>query len=318
MSHARAAVPVMVLALAWQGGCRRITIEGEDDSKRVREGDAIPVLSQVPFDARVMFSLDLKRLRSQSDWGMLHSALTKDLNQAMGQFTTGGGFDPIKEVDRIVVAVPGERQGDDRFAVFADINQVDEGRVTRWIQEQTGTARATFVRDRHTNRMIIGNGAWAEPMAGLAHSPRLPRSVANNPEMRRLCARAGRDHTLWFAAIVPTNVRRNLMEGARFPAAASIMRVSGFVDVGGGLHAEVVAELSNTADAVDLARQLSAYLNQAKRHPETLVLGLAPYLEALGVTAHDARVHASLDLSGVQLGECIERIEALAHAAWTK
>jgi hypothetical protein len=36
------------------------------------------------------------------------------------------------------------------------------------------------------------------------------------------------------------------------------------------------------------------------------------------LAAHDARVQATLDLSGTQLAECIERIEALAHATWTK
>jgi hypothetical protein len=41
-------------------------------------------------------------------------------------------------------------------------------------------------------------------------------------------------------------------------------------------------------------------------------------MEGLRLVALDARVHATLDLSAAQLGECIERIEALAHTAWTK
>jgi len=217
-----------------------------------------------------------------------------------------------------LVALPAERQDDNRFCVIADVNPSSEARVATWLREQTKAVRTTFRPARRPGRLILGNGAWGAPMASLAQSPRLSPSAADNPEMRRLCVRAGQNHPVWFAAIVPASVRRKLIQDARFPDVASIMRMSGFLDVNGGLHAEVIAELASTADAAFLAHRLGVYLNQAKRHPDMLVRGLAPYFEGVRLSAHDATVHATLDLSHDQLGEFIERIEALAHGPGTK
>jgi hypothetical protein len=270
------------------------------------------------LDAQIVLALDLQRLRSQPIWQVLHAALAKSLHPAAGSFSTSDGFDPMKEVHRLLVALPGERQKDNRFCVIADVNPSSEVRVATWVREQAKTVRATFRPARQPGRLIVGNGAWDAPMASLAQSPRLSQSAADNPEMRRLCARAGQDHPVWFAAIVPASIRRKLIQDARFPDVASIMRMSGFFDVNGGLHAEMIAELSSTADALDLTHRLGVYLNQAKQHPEMLVRGLAPYCEGVRLSAHDASVHATLDLSHDQLGEFIERIEALAHGHGTK
>jgi hypothetical protein len=200
--------------------------------------------------------------------------------------------------------------------LIADTDALDEPRVTGWLRTRLGKTTTVFVRNR--NQIVISRGAWSGPMTALGSATQLTRSAADNPELRRLCARAALDHGAWFAAIVPTPVRRALMQEPGFADVASVSRMWGFLNIDNGAHVEAVAELSSKADAEDLAHRLGVYLNQAKRHPDMLVRGLAPLVAALRLTAHDARVHATLDLSGPQLGECIERIEALAHAGGTK
>lgn len=277
-------------------------------------------LSQVPFDAQLLLALDVGRLRNQPIWKVLLASLTQDPNHSLAGFIAGAGFDPTKQVSRALLAMPGERQADESlekpasFALIAETNQVDEGRAMTWMRREMKTA--VFAPDHH--RFFVGNGAWAEPMAGLAHATKLAQSAADNPEIRRLCDRVGKDHTLWFAAIVPASIRRSLIANTRFPDTASITRLAGFVDFEAGLHAEATADLSNKDDAIHLAHRLSTYLNQAKQHPEMLVQGFAPYLEALRLKTFDASVQVRLDLTAAHLTELASHIEALAHTTWTK
>jgi len=304
------------LTLLWTPGCRRapgdLAIKEEDPSaQRTRAA-----LALVPADAAIVLSLDLERLRGQPMWTTLLSLLAKDAKHMLDRFAAGTGLDLTRQLRHVLIALPSERQNDGRFVLIADADRLDEARVTAWLQAQLGEKTAAYVRGH--NQVVISRGAWSGAMATLASASKLTPSAADDPELRRLCARAAGEHSLWLAAVVPAAVRRALMQEARFPDVASIARASGFVDLDGGAHAELVAELSSTADATDLARRLAVHLNQAKRDPEMLVRGLAPYFEGMRIVAHDARVHATLDLSGVQLGECIERIEALAHATWTK
>lgn len=310
----RAAVVATILVVSWAPGCRRSPSGFAGEAALAHR--EIEELTLIPPDARIIISLDLEHLRGQPAWTNWVSALGKDPTHWLGGLTIAAGLDQTQHLRRVVIALPGERRTDNRFAVIAEADRLDEARVTTWLRKQTGQTTATFTRDYH--RVVIGMGAWTQAVAGLATSPTLAPSASDNPELRRLCERAADSHGFWFAAVVPISIRRELIRQDHFPDAASIMRVSGFADVDAGLHAEIAAELSNTQDAVHLSHRLTVFLNQAKRHPKMLVLGLAPYLEAVRLDSRDARVKASVDLPADQLGEVVERIEALAHGAWTK
>jgi hypothetical protein len=271
-------------------------------------------LARIPPDAEVVLALDLERLRGQSAWTTVLSALAKDAKPFLDGLAMGTGLDLTRQLRRVLVALPAERRDDDRFVLVADVDGLDEARVSAWLRTRLSEKTAVFVRSK--NQIVISQGAWASLMATLA--TKLTPSAADHPELLRLCARAAVDHSLWFAAIVPAAVRRGLMQEPRLADAAAMARVWGFMDLNSEAHVEGVAELSSSADAAQLARRLDVYLNQAKRHPDTLVLGLAPALEAVRLAARDARVHATLDIPGDQVGDLVERIEALAHATWTK
>lgn len=314
ISCTRAVLAVIVLALACLPGCKRVPNESANKDPAAKRIAA--ALGLIPPDAEIVLSLDLERLRGQTAWTTVLSALAKDTRPLFEGFAAGTGIDLPRQLHRVLVALPAERQGDDRFVLIADTDALDEARVTAWLRARLGEKIAVLIRNR--SQIVISQGAWSSTVAALASAARLTPSVADRPELLRLYTRTAVGHSLWFAAVVPVTVRRALMKEPGLPDVASIARVSGFINLNSGAHVEVVAELSNTADATELVHRLGVYLNQAKRHPEMLVRGLAPYLEAVRLAAHDARVHATIDLSGEQLGECIERIEALAHGTWTK
>ena len=270
----------------------------------------------------MVFSVDLERLRGQPAWAAGLASLSKDRKRWLDGLTASTGLDLTKQVRRVLVALPAERQRDDRFVLIADTDRLDETRVTAWLRERLRNKADVVIRDN--SKIILSQGDWTSATKALATSTRRMPNATDNPEMLRLCTRAATKHDLWFAAAVPMSVRGGLMQEQSLADVASMARVWGAIDLDGlsgtnsGAHAEAVAELSSTADATELVHRLGVYLNQAKRHPDMLVHGLAPYLEAVRLSSQGASVHLSLDVSGAQLSECIERMEALAHGAWTK
>jgi hypothetical protein len=265
-------------------------------------------LALIPAEAQLVLGADLDRLRAQSAWATVAPALIRTVKPILNRFEGSTGVDLIRHLRRLVVALPAERQSDDRFVVIANVEGLDEKRLLEGLGGRLGGA--TVEMGAH-QQLVIRRGAWANAAASLA-------SLDANSEMRRLCERAAAGHGVWFAAIVPTSVRRKLMQDSPFADVASMARISGHLDLHGGLAADVAGELMTAADATDLVHRLSVYLNQMKRHPDMLVWGLAPIWDAVHLSVDDATVHAGLDLPMAQLGDYVERFESLAHTGRTK
>jgi hypothetical protein len=275
-----------------------------------QSADHVPAaLALIPTEAQLVIGADLDRLRAQSGWQTVFPALIRSIKPLLSPFESSTGVDLTRRLRHLVVALPAERQSDDRFVVIADVERFDEQRLLEGLHARLGDGATVEIRAHQ--QVIIRRGAWANAAA----SPAMPDE---NSEMRRLCDRASAGHGVWFAAIVPTSARRKLMQDSPFADVASMARLSGHLDLHGGLTADVAGELMTATDASDLVHRLSVYLNQMKRHPDMLVWGLAPLWDAVRLSVNDATVHARLDLPMVQIGDYVERFESLAHAGRTK
>jgi len=298
-----------LLLLAALAGCRRGPSEtthaaGSPALQRLRAN-----LALVPAEARIVLGLDLERLRATPLGQRLVAGSVKQAVPWFAAFAQGTGIDLLEQVRQVVVAVPGERQGDDRFVLVAESARIDEARVTAWLRQRPQQGHKIFVHG--ANRLVVAQGAWADRVAAPSGA-----SAAEDPELRRLCERAAGNHVAWLAAIVPAELRRNLADSSRFADVVAVARLSGAVDVEGSLRAEAVAELSNESDAASLAHRLGAYLTAAKHHPDMLAQGLAPYLEALRLAPRGPHLRATLELGAAQADDLVARIEEFARAGW--
>ena len=294
------------MAVASLASCRRAILPPEPE-----HADELAALTLLPAETQIVLSLDLDRLRSQPVWNTLSSVLAKHAGPAFDEIAAGIGLEPARQIHRLWVALPGERQTDGRFVLVADSEPMDTGRATTWLRRRAQDQLSVVLPT--PKRIVVSKGAWANNTA--MHPP---RSAADNNELRQLCQRAAGAHSAWFAAIVPTALRHALTSDDRFRDVATMVRVFGFVNDTAGLHAEVVGEFGNTSDPPQIAHRLEILHNQAKRDPDMLVAGLSPYLQALHVNAHDAHIRIAIDLPNEQAGDVVERIEALARTARTK
>gem|GEM_PF-2722086 len=305
---------IATLMLLMSGaGCRREQLATESVASTAWAQRLRVDFALVPADAGIVLSVDLDRLRASPMWNALASGPGKDAAILFEEFAKGTGIDLLRQLRHILVALPGEGQGDRRFALIAEIDSLDEARATAWLRQRKGGAIAAFVTGG--SRIVLAQGAWVSAVSTLARKGGATPSAANVAELRRLCEHAADDHVFWVAAIVPVTLRRELITGGRFPDVASLTRLWGSIDLGAGLRAQAVAELSNEVDARTLARRLNAYLNTAKHHPDMLAHGFSPYLEAVRLVARGPRVRATLELPAAQQEDVIDRLDALVRAS---
>jgi hypothetical protein len=315
-SHHHARFALAFLALAALATCRRLPLDTARKASSPEMAKLRARLALVPAEARIVLALDLERLRATPLGKSLWAGPAKEATPLFDDFAKGTGLSLLEHVRQALVAVPGERQDDDRLVLMAETSTLDQARAASWLRERQDAGTAAFVHEE--SRIVIAKGAWAAEVAALAKPESSGPSAARDEELRQLCERIAGDHVFWLAAIVPTALRHRLISEGRFPDVASIARLSAALDLDGGLRAEVAAELSNEADARSLAHRLSAFLNTAKRHPDMLAQGLSPYLEAVRLTAQGPNVYARLELPTAQAGDLLARAGDLVRAGRAK
>jgi hypothetical protein len=241
----------------------------------------------------------------------------------------------LQQIRRLVAAFPDSARARGQFALLIEGHGFDEQRLVAYAREEAAAGgrrieavpragRTLWASDGpdHTagffagkDRFVLGGGGWAELLADrLAPTPSLSASAADG-ELARLCARIDRGRALWFAAIIPLDVRRVLMDDPAHDSAASVTRLAASADLGPGLTADLVADLSNAADARVLVERIQASVREAKRNAKVLMLGLGPYLEALSARAEGSTLRVTLALSEPQMRDLVDRLIGLLRVA---
>jgi hypothetical protein len=302
-----------LLAAVLASGCRRTTPDGAPPTTSASLLGLRADLALVPAEARLIFSLDLDRLRASPLGSRLVAAPSLAIGNLLADLARSADIDLATQLRHLLVALPGERQDDDRLLAILRISPLDRTRASTWLRSRQTQSSAGFVAG--PDRVVLARGAWAAQGASRKPSGELPDHAASDEELRRLCERAARQSAVWFAAIVPVSLRRRLIAEARFPDVASVARLHGSLGVDSGLHGELTAELSNRPDAELLAERTRAFVNAAKHHPDLLAQGLAPYLEAVRVAANGPYVQALLDLPAVETGDLAARLDELLRAS---
>ena len=220
-------------------GCRRPAPEASPSAASASLARLREDLALVPAEASLVLSLDFDRLRATPAGNRLLASPARALEHLFAELARGAGIDLATQVRRLLVALPGERQDDDRLLVILEVSPLDRARASAWLRSRPTTSSAGFVAG--PDRVVLARGAWAAPGADRKPSGELTDDAASDQELRRLCERAARQPAIWFAAIVPASLRQRLIGENRFPDVASVARLHGSLGVDGGLRAELAA-----------------------------------------------------------------------------
>ncbi len=319
---------VLLTMTACRGGCQR---------EAATAGD--PLLALLPQDAEVIVAIDFARVRATSLWRKLDE-LTRDAagdRQILDQLRAATGIDPFTNIHRIVAAFPEEARRTHAFAVIFETDPIDrarlflylrdearrrggdlverkEGERTVWASPRSDGPSGFFLDDR---RFVLGAGGWTRAVADRATAQAAPSAASTSapagpkPELLRLAERAGRDRSLWLAAQVPAATRARLSADPRFGPDAAIMRFGAGADLGPALRADLIAELSNGADAAVLVEKVQTFVAAAKKSPDVLLLGVAPYLDAIKAEVDGPNARIRIELSAALTEELAARAVGL-------
>jgi hypothetical protein len=292
------------------------------------------MLALFPAEAQVFLSLDFRRVRATSFWKQLAAEVGEDAedNKLVAELTRATGIDPWTQIHRVLAAFPEEARRTRAFAVIIEGDRIDRQRLLTYLENEAkagGGAPLTkrthgrfeiwgspavdepsgfFLDDTH---FVLGGGGWTEKIAERAAQPSGTPTPAVAPALLRLIDRAARSHAIWLAARVPEETRGQLMKDPRFGSEASVMRFGGGVDLGPDLDGDFVAELASAPDAQAMAGKIANFVAAAKKSPEVLLLGVAPYLDGVKVEADGPNARIRIHLPKTQAEELTERLMGL-------
>jgi hypothetical protein len=325
-----AATAALVLLGSCRGGCQRL----------VGKRDALEeTLGRLPADARFVAHVDVAKVRATPFWARL-SALAEDSpedKKRIDALSARTGLDPLKQIHRVTAGFPDNARESGRYALLIDGEGFDERRLVAYARDEAALRGAKIEqRSEHGHTLwastgpdrvagfftgpghfLLGAGGWGETMAALASGAR-GATAADNAELIHLCRRIDAHRALWFAALVPVDLRQMLLADPKHDHAASVTRMAAALDLGPGLTAELVADLSNAGDARALVERIQATVREAKRNAAVLMLGLGPYLDALDARADGPTLRVSISLAEPQVTDLLDRLGALARSAREK
>jgi hypothetical protein len=174
-----------------------------------------------------------------------------------------------------------------------------------WVFEGEVTVTGFVVDSR---RLVLGMGGWAEAAAQRLAGPPGDAPPESVQELSRLLGRVGLDRNLILGAMIPEGTRKRLLAQPAFSAQASVLRLGGAADLGPNLRADVVAELSNAADAQVLVAQFQTFLREIKGRPQMLLLGAGPFLDAASAQTEGPNARFGLSLDEARTGDLIARV----------
>jgi hypothetical protein len=281
-------------------------------------------------------SIDFQRVRATPFWQRL-SALAAEVpedRKLIADFVARTGLDPFRQIHQVVAAFPENAQASGAFGLViagqgfdekrlltyaadqaklkgTELRQQGHGRYTLWTGATPGSPAGFFL---DAGRFVLAGGGWAALMAAQAEGgPAVPPSAQADGELSRLVGRLGARRSIWVASIVPPATRNRLVADPRYGASASVMRFGASADLGPGFEAELLAELSNAADARALVAKVEGYVRDLRASPQAMLFGLAPYLEGItaAVEGNNARIRVVLDEA--RTNDLLTRLATLAR-----
>jgi hypothetical protein len=319
------------------GGCRSGCGRSPATAARDR------LLGSLPAGTRFVASVDVAKIRSTALWSRISTLAENQASdrRRIQRLTERTGFDPLRQIHRIVAAFPDDARQRGQFALIIEGERLDEQRLVAYAREEAAASGAKIESHSYAartlyaggggdrtaaffdgqTRFLLGAGGWAEELAdlvGAAAAGKRAPSAADDAELANLVGRIDAGRALWMAAVVPLDVRKRLMADPKLESAGSLTRVAASADLGPGLVAEMVADLSNAADARTLVARIQTTLRESKRDAKVLMMGLGPYLDAVEARADGPTLRVKLTLAENQVKDLLDRLTGLSRLAKIK
>lgn len=310
--------------------CGLLALSATACKKTSGTGAAKDDLALVPKETDVILMANVSRMRNTEMWRKLLDVRDSDpqAKKDYDEFVTKCGLDPFKQIDSAFVAFPRGGGEQKEFAAILrgkfdeqklvacardqakkdgrEITTTDYNGKKLYTDNQKGEAYATFL-DKQT--AVIGGKEWIKKVVDLAAGK--GESAKKNTQLNDLMKRAKTNDALWGAGIVPDSTREGFKNDPRLASAATMKDIFGSVDFAAGVAAEVNVDTGSEADAKDLAQKAQGQLNDLRKSPQFMMMGLAQYLDGIKIGSKSATFQVSLNYNQQQVDDLINRVKGL-------
>jgi hypothetical protein len=316
----------LVVGAIGLGGCQSC-------SKTSGSGAAKEDMQLVPKEADVVFMANMARMRNTAMWRKMLDLRDQDAQtkKDYDDFVQKCQLDPLKQIDSVFVAFP---QSVDQNKEFAAIlrGTFNEAKLTECAKEQAkkdgqelqisdyngkkiytsnkqGQAYAVFLDGK---TVALAGKEWVKKVIDLAAGKKeAGGSAKENEALAILLKRARTSDGIWAAGLVPQSTRDQLKNDPHLSSAGSMKDIFGSIDFQSGLAVEVNVDLGSEQDASELTTKIKAQLDDAKKNPQFMMLGLNTFLENVKLETKGSTFHTAINFNQQQVDDLINRIKGL-------
>ncbi len=291
-------------------------------------------LQLVPKESDIVLMANLNRARNTTLWRRMLDLRDQDATTKKNydEFVQKCQLDPLTQIDSVFLAFPQTATGDSKeFAAILrgtfneeklvscareqakkdgrDIATSEYEGKKLYTDTQTGQAYATFLDGK---TVAMGGKEWIKKVIDLAAGKKdAGPSAKDNAELVSLTKRAKTSDAIWGAGLVPQTARDALKNDPNLSAAASMKDVFGSVDFASGLAADINVDLGSENDSKDLQARATTHLNDLKKHPQVMVMGLGQLFDAVKPEARGATFHVGVNFNQQQVDDILGRVKGL-------
>ena len=285
----------------------------------------------VPKDTNIVLMMNAGRMRNTAMWRKVLDLRDSEpqTKKDYDDFVQKCGLDPLKQIDSVFLAFP-QGAGDAREFAAILRGTFDENKLVTCAKDQAkkdgadlaiseyngkkiytdtkqGQAFATFLDSK---TVAMGGKEWIKKVIDLAAGKKeAGESAKENPELMALVKRAKTSDAMWGAGLVSQATRDQLKNDPHLSSAGSMKDVFGSIDFANGFAADINVDVGSEADAKDLTVKIQSQLNDTKKNPQVMMMGVAPLLDQVKTEAKQATFHVAINFNQQQVDDIVNRVK---------
>jgi hypothetical protein len=287
-------------------------------------------IALLPPETAIVVTVNAARMRNTAMWRKLLDLRdqTPEGKKKFDDFVARCGIDPFRQVDAVTLGFPAGERAEGEFGVVVR-GTFDEQKLVACAREESQKQGHELTVIEHGGKklytdngqifaglvdsktLLFGGKEWAPKMVDLATSKTPAPSAKDDPRLAALIRKVRTGDAVWGVGVVPEAVRAKLQEMRELSASKTLQDLYASADFATGLAFQGVLDLGAADDAKELAAKLGEQIAEAKKSPQVLVMGLAPMLDAVQVSAEGTAFKVSVKYNQSQVDQLIERLQGL-------
>jgi hypothetical protein len=284
-----------------------------------------------PKETDVVFAANFSRMRNTAMWRKLLDLRDSDASTKKDyeDFAQKCQLDPLKQIDSVFLAFPQSMSESKEFAAILR-GTFNEQKLVACATEQAkkdgqelstseyngkklysstkqGQAFAVFLDDK---TVVLAGKEWVKKVVDQA-AGKGNGSAKDNAALEALIKRVKTSDGIWGAGTVPQSTRDQFKTDPNLASAASMKDIFGSVDFQNGVAAEINVDLGADADATDLLGKVKAQLDDAKKNPQFMMLGLNSFLENVKLETKGPTFRTLVNFNQPQVDDLINRVKGV-------